>query len=272
MPPDDLAPTPSHVEATRSRLNNRLQAIGAALASRDDALALLALGSMAQGGDRVDAHSDLDFFVLVRDGAKAGYIDDLSWLAAAHPIAWHFRNTADGCKALMRDGVFCEFAVFELHELASIPYCLGRFVWRREEVDAARARPSRPLPARADPAWLAGEALSSLLIGLHRFARGERLAAMRLVQVHALDRFLELREQVGAAGPRLERDAFAVDRRVELWQAGFAETLAKLAPGYDGTPLAALALLDEVEALQPVCPTMAAEIRRLAAVASLSKR
>jgi len=35
----------------------------------------------------------------------------------------------------MADGVFCEFAVFEIHELSRIPYAPGRFVWRRDEVD-----------------------------------------------------------------------------------------------------------------------------------------
>lgn len=189
--------------------------MAAVLAAREDTLALLALGSMAAGTSRVDEHSDLDFFVLVRNGAKPRYTDDLGWLAAAHPLAWHFRNTADGCKALMSDGVFCEFAVFELRELASIPYSPGRFVWRRDEVDPALAQPVRALPSRSGTAWLAGEVLANLLIGLHRFARGERLAAMRLVQVHALDRLLELREQTDPTGPPIERDAFAVDRRVE---------------------------------------------------------
>jgi hypothetical protein len=251
------------------RLRERLDAIAAVLAAREDTLALLALGSMAAGESRVDEHSDLDFFVLVRDGAKSRYTGDLGWLAAAHPLVWHFRNTADGCKALMSDGVFCEFAVFELRELVSIPYSPGRFVWRRDEVDPALAQPLRPLPGRSDPAWLAGEVLTNLLIGLHRFARGERLAAMRLVQGHALDRLLELREQTDAIEPPtetpIERDAFAVDRRVEQRLPTLADTLPALAPGYRGTPQAALQILAALQAVHPVAEPVAAEIRALAA-------
>jgi hypothetical protein len=247
------------------RLWDRLAAIAAVLAAREDALALLVLGSMAAGGSRVDEHSDLDFFVLVRDGAKPRYTDDLGWLAAAHPLAWHFRNTVDGCKALMSDAVFCEFAVFELRELASIPYAPGRFVWRRDEVDPALAQPVRALPGRSDPAWLAGEVLANLLIGLHRFARGERLAAMRLVQVHALDRLLELREQTDATDVPIERDVFAVDRRVEQRLPRLADTLPSMAPGYHGTPHAALQILAALQAVHPVAEPIAAEIRALAA-------
>lgn len=53
----------------------------------------------------------------------------------------------------MDDGVFCEFAVFEPHELAPIPFAPGRWVWRRDELDptlgerASRCQ-RRPCPAR----------------------------------------------------------------------------------------------------------------------------
>lgn len=91
----------------------------------------------------------------------------------------------------MADGVFCEFAVFEIHELSRIPYAPGRFIWRRSGVDEALARPQRPLTARRGRHWLVGEALSNLILGLQRHARREKLSAMRLIQVHALDRVLE---------------------------------------------------------------------------------
>jgi len=157
----------------------RLDALTTSLARRDDALALLALGSVGAERNRLDAWSDLDFFVLVREGgAKARYIAELDWLAEAHPLVWHFQNTPDGHKALMADGVYCEFAVFEPRELAHVAYAPGRFVWRRDEVDAALAHPSRPLPNAPDAQWLLGEVLSNLLVGLQRFARGERARIM----------------------------------------------------------------------------------------------
>jgi hypothetical protein len=61
---------------------------------------LLALGSAGLERQRLDRYSDLDFFVIVAQGYKVHYIESLDWLA-------------DGHKALMTDGIFCEFAVFE---------------------------------------------------------------------------------------------------------------------------------------------------------------
>jgi hypothetical protein len=244
------------------------------LSAREDALALLALGSVGAQTDRLDAWSDLDFFVLVRDGAKARYIQDLNWLAQAHPLVWHFQNTADGQKALMTDGVFCEFAVFEVHELSRIPYAPGRFIWRRDEVDETLALAKQPLPARQSSAWLVGEALSNLVVGLQRHARGEKLAAMRMIQVYALDRVLEFLEtlQPDANEPRSVRDPFNVDRRIEMRSSQIDLALPVCAGGYERTVAAALALLAVLEMREVVPQYMGEHIRVLAKLANHTLR
>ena len=253
-------------------LLERIAAIGRSLAADPHALALIALGSIGRDTDRLDAWSDLDFFAIVEPGHKARYLHRLDWLAAAHPLAWHFQNTRDGHKALMADGVFCEFAVFEPAELADIPFAPGRIVWKRDDVDAAIAQPRRALPAAQlpDETWIVGEALSCLLVGLQRWHRGEKLAAMRLVQSHALDRLVELdalrQQQRGeeAAGA----DPFNRERRVERRQPALAAELPQLASGYERTPEAALALIAALErrgALLHPAPTQ--RIRALATTA-----
>jgi hypothetical protein len=250
------------------RLHQRIAAIGESLAARDDALALLALGSIGRETDRLDAWSDLDFFAIVATGAKAGYLSaDLAWLAAAHPIAWAFRNTADGYKVLMADGVFCEFAVFEPAELARVPYAAGRWVWRRDTVDETWSAPTVPLPVPGGRDWRVGEALSNLIIGLQRHARGETLAAMRMVQVYAVDRVLELLDEAhrAEAGPGgVARDPFSVDRRVEQRLGSRVGALPEWTPGYGGTCSAALALLRALEDLAEVPAPVADRIRTLA--------
>jgi hypothetical protein len=248
---------------TPAGLLERLDAIGRALADRGDALGLLGLGSVGRETDRLDAHSDLDFFVIVRPGAKGRYIGSLDWLAAARPLMWHFQNTVDGHKALMDDGVFCEFAVFEPQELEHIPFAAGRWVWRRDELDPGLAEPRAPLPSAELPGdeWLVGEALSNLVVGLQRLARGETLAAMRLIQVYAVDRLLQLAERRSAAA---RRDPFALERRVEQRQASLRGPLAAWAQGYSASPASALAILDWLQAHCSVPPTVAAHIRGLA--------
>jgi len=225
-----------------ARLLERLEGIGESLRSSGNALALIGLGSVGLETGRLDEWSDLDFFAIVERGQKSRYIDRLDWLERAQPLAWHFRNTADGHKALMTDGVFCEFAVFEPQELENIPFAAGRIVWRRDDVDPSIARPCKPLPLRTtDETWIVGEALSCLMVGLARWHRGEKLSAMRFVQSHAVDRLIELdalRTHATAGDP------FSGERRLEARQPALAAELPLLTPGYEQTPTAARALLD----------------------------
>ncbi|KPF70442.1 hypothetical protein IP84_01560 [beta proteobacterium AAP99] len=247
-------------------LLNRLSSLAASLQSRPDALALLALGSVGRETERIDAWSDLDFFVIVRPGAKAAYVRELDWLAAAHPIAWAFQNTADGYKALMADGVLCEFAVFEPRELPGIPFAPGRWIWRREdEVPEHWAAPVPALPQVQSTDWRVGEALSNLLVGLQRYLRGERVAAMRMVQVYAMDRVMELIDTAEPHAPGVSRDPFTADRRFERRHPARASDVQRWAPGIDRTPEAALALLDELARHQPLPEAMLVRIRALAA-------
>ncbi len=223
----------------------RLDDIGRALRDSSQALALIGLGSVGQETQRLDAWSDLDFFVIVERGAKQRYLRRLDWLEAAHPLVWSFQNTVDGHKALMSDGVFCEFAVFEPHELEPIPFAPGRLVWRRDGVDAQIASPRKALPTRQPPGeeWIVGEALSCLLVGLQRWHRGEKLSAARFVQGHAVDRLLELDALRMSAGDD-GADPFNRDRRIEARRPALRDELPALVPGYALTPVAALAMLD----------------------------
>ena len=251
-------------------LLKRLDEIGRSLAQSGHALALIGLGSVGEELHRLDEYSDLDFFAIVEAGYKRHYIENLDWLNRLAPIAYHFLNSPDGYKLLFADGIFCEFAVFEIHELSRIPYAPGRFIWRRSGVDDALARPQRPLPERHGHDWLVGEALSNLIVGLQRHARGEKLSALRLVQVHALDRVLEWLElhEAAALDPRAARDPFSVERRIEWRLAGAAPALPVWAGGYAHTVPAALALLAALEAQGEVPLEVAAHVRMLARSAS----
>jgi hypothetical protein len=245
-------------------LLDRLDRIGAALRDSGHALALIGLGSVGREHDRLDECSDLDFFAIVEPGWKARYIDQLDWLAAAHPLAWFFRNTGDGYKALMDDGVFCEFAVFEPQELAQIPFAPGRVVWRRDGVDEQIATPRRgmPPPATTDETWIVGEALSCLFVGLQRWQRGEKLSAARFVQGHAVDRLIELDALRTHPVPG---DPFDADRRLEARQPRLAAELPRLMPGYSHTPQAALAMLEALVARGAALnEAVVVHIRRLA--------
>lgn len=219
----------------------RLELIAGNLAQEPTALALLALGSVGRDRDRLDEHSDLDFFVIATDPER--FLSDLGWLGET--LQWSHRDTPDGCKALV-DGLFHEFAVFTPDRFPGVLFEPGVFVWSREGFDATSMVPT--VPERPDDAWLRREILSNLYVGLHRWLRGERLAAMRLVQVQALDNLLRLRGT---------DDPFTPARRAET--SGLP--LDVLAGGYDATPAAAAAILAAIDARDH----MAVEVRALLA-------
>ncbi|MBP1694464.1 MAG: hypothetical protein H6Q37_2347, partial [Chloroflexi bacterium] len=161
-------------------------------------MALIGLGSVGRELERLDEFSDLDFFVIVEPGHKGEFLDDMGWLAAVHPVAYSFKNTSDGYKLLFADQIFCEMAVFEPQELQNIPYAPGRVIWKREPTYEAFGDPQRSIqpPAGRSLEWLCGEALTNLYVGLCRYRRGEKLSAARFIQGYAVDRVVELVEQL----------------------------------------------------------------------------
>jgi hypothetical protein len=235
--------------AARSLLD-RLDRIGEVLRERGDALALLGLGSVGRDLHRLDEHSDLDFFAVVEDDAKPEYLARLDWLEAAAPVAFSFANTVDGRKVLFEDGIYAEYAVFTLAELRAAAYPPGRVVWQRADAPDGLEFPQRPPPLDdSDLPHQAGEVLTDLLVGLHRETRGERLSAMRLVQVHAVDRVLRILELLQGGAER--QDPFAAERGAERQHRGRDLPLAQLAPGYEHNARAARAVL---RWLQAHCP------------------
>ncbi len=247
----------------RQRLLDRLDDVGRSLEESGHALALIGLGFVGLELERLDEYSDLDFFAIVEVGHKAAYLDNLDWLSAVCPIAYHFRNTDDGYKLLFEDGIFCEIAVFEPPELAAIPFAPGRVVWKQPHAEASIAAPERrEVPDPKPLEWLLGEALTNLYVGLGRYRRGEKLSAARFVQVYALDRVLELVALAGEEEPGYE-DAFAPERRFEQRFPRAARVLPGFLQGYERIPESALAILDFLEQRYDVNPAVARAIREL---------
>lgn len=247
-----------------TRLLQRLDAIGRSLATDPDALALIGMGSVGLELERLDEYSDLDFFVIVQDGAQAKFLDDLAWLERVATVAYRFRNNHDAIKLLFADGIFCEFAVLSDRELPDIPFAEGRIVWKRPDVPDTIAIPQKPLPASSGRTvdWLLGEALTNLYVGLGRFRRGEKLTAARFIQVYAVDRVLELAARQLEAGPGYA-DPFGLDRRFEQRYGPVAAYLPGFVQGYERSPQSAAAILHYLESRYAINPVMARAIRDL---------
>jgi hypothetical protein len=206
---------------TPARLLAGLDAIAASLAKRPAALALLGLGSCGLETERLDGFSDLDFFVIVEERAKAAFIADLDWLTPGAPIVFAHRNTPDGWKTLDEDGVLCEFAVFHPGELSHIPFAPGRVVWARDGFDTSVLTPKQ-VRQSVDLNWLATEALTNILVGLKRQMRGEDLAARRAILVDAADQVCQVMRAGGQSDP------FNAWRRIEFDHPALAHEMAAI--------------------------------------------
>lgn len=245
------------------RLVRRLDDLGAALARRGDAIALIGLGSVGVDLHRLDDHSDLDFFVIVEDDARRWYLDSIDWLEEVSAVAFSFSNTPDGRKVLFTDGLYAEYAVFTANGVAACASPAGRIVWRRPDapagLDAPRHVPTPP--PHDDVQWQVNEALTNLYVGLHRDARGETLSATRLIQMHAVDRVLTIAGL--QTGGTFQQDVFAVERGAER-RFGANVPLASMVPGYARNREAALAILGWLEAHAEANPALARPVRALA--------
>src|SRR6184192_2382054 len=96
------------------RLLQRLDDLADVLVHRGDALALIGLGPVGLDLDRLDQHSDVDFFAVLEDAAKQRYLDSIDWLEELCAVDFSFPNSVDGRKVLFADGLFAEYAVFTL--------------------------------------------------------------------------------------------------------------------------------------------------------------
>jgi hypothetical protein len=247
------------------RLLARLDDLAAVFRERGDVVALLGLGSVGRDLERLDEHSDLDFFVVADDGAKGRYLSDIDWLEAVGPVVYSFANSVAGRKVLWADGLYAEYAIYTFDELRAGSFFGARVVWRRPDAPDGLEQAGRPLAASPydTPEYQVGEALTNLYVGLHRELRGERLAATRLIQTHAIDRLLTFLDLTGhAARPR--QDPFAIERGAETRFTPEALPLAAMVQGYERNREAALAILEWLEARVEVSRVLADAVRELA--------
>lgn len=248
----------------KARLLERLNEIGKGLESKDGAILLLGVGSVGIEMARMDDYSDLDFFVIVKNGYKPRFIENLDWLEEVHPLAYSFPNTEAGCKILFEDGLYGEYAVFEEEETPHISYWGGRVVWTRSKttftMPVCGNTPNIRKEALDHPL---NEALTNLFVGLGRYARGEKLSAARFVQSYAVDSILSILHLVEQEADDFP-DPFGNERRIEKRFPRFAALLPSMVMGYNRTPESALAILAYLESIYPANRRMAQEIRTLA--------
>lgn len=174
-----------------ARLTERLQA-------DPDVLAAVAVGSMAELEDNPPGPgSGHDFWIVTRPGAQDRFRDRKRWLPEPERILLFFRETPHGMKALYDDGHLLSYAVFDPDELWLAKVVQYRVLFDRAEhtspLEGIRGRSLRWAEEQgSDDAWLVGQLLSALVVGVGRARRGEQLSAHKLVRAEAVELFIQL--------------------------------------------------------------------------------
>jgi predicted nucleotidyltransferase len=247
----------------KAKLLFRLEEISQSVQMTGKARALIAFGSIAEV-ERIDAYSDLDFLVIAKKGHKLELIENIEWLTSLAPVGYYYLFTKDGYKLFYEDGIFCDFGIIEDDEVKQIPHTKGRLIWGEEDFDDSLCWPTHQgNHEENDINRAVGEALTSLYVGLCRFARGEKLSATRHIQNLAIDHLLAcshlLSEEI-----IYFKDAFENDRRYETRYPKLALFLPKMIQGYERCPESALAILEFIEKYFIINPFMKGLIANLA--------
>lgn len=177
---------------------------------------LVALGSTADLERPPDEHSDHDLWIVTRSGEREAIRTRTDWLPDPERIVLRFRETEHGMKALYEDGHLVEYAVFSIDELDLARANVFRVLLDRADVTervrrCAAATAGEPL---ADLEWLFGQALTHLVVGVERDARGEHLSGHRFVRERAVERIVALLDRLAPA-PEGSRDNLDPYRRIE---------------------------------------------------------
>lgn len=243
----------------------RLDDLAVHVATDPQVQAVLGLGSAGVETHRFDDHSDIDFFLLVdTTDTKDRYLQDTSWLQGfGSQVAYSFVNDPNGRKALLTDGLFLEYAIFTPDQFAALPVTGARVVWSRGGADPLALGAALPAATAMDSVdFHLNEALTNLYVGLHRELRGERLAAMRFIQVYAVDRVLAL-VRLDPATELDHPDRFEATRRIERASLPGGFPLDRMIPGYTDNLNASRAVLAWLTAHYDTDPVIVAAIREL---------
>ena len=219
------------------------------------AIALVGAGSAGTEIIRMDQYSDIDFFLIVEDGFSKEFIDDNSWFGSKLPIVFAFRDTEHGNKALLENGVFLEFAIFTEAELAQNGIPGLRVIWCKPGFSLPDVSANQPQVRELS--YYVDQALSNLLVGALRLRRGERLAAVAMIERYALTNLLVA---FRVANNLQIQDPYNIERRAEE---ALGIDFAPLLQGYERLELSLENILAFAEEHLDVNVSMVQSIREV---------
>jgi hypothetical protein len=169
------------------------------LRPKDDIIALLALGSMAEKDHDPDLWSDHDFSIIIKKGSEEKYINNLFWLPDEYQVVFTYKESDNSRKVIFENMHLIEYAVFELENLKNLKINSYRLLFDKfnitdyiEEIVNSTSNSSNLLE---DNEGLIGNLLTDIFIGVGRYKRGEKISAHYFIKEKALRQLLLLIEK-----------------------------------------------------------------------------
>lgn len=212
-------------QAKLQRVQDTLELLATSAANSPNTIAFIGAGSAGAAISRMDQYSDIDFFLIVEDGFSSHFINNNSWFGDYLPIVFEFRDTEHGNKVLLENGVFLEFAIFTLAELAQNGIPGLQTIWSKSGFVLPDL--SSKVPQIRELSYYVDQALSNLLVGALRLRRGERLAALAMIERYAINNLLTAYRVKNNL--KIE-DPFNIERRAEQ---ALGVDIAPLVQGYE---------------------------------------
>jgi len=233
--------------------------------SEPSVIGLVAVGSTGGVLREPDEWSDHDVLVVTIDGTANRFLDDLTWLPAAHRIAVHFVETDRGRSLIYDDGHLIELAVFDESDLEDLPLNTYRVLVDQGHIEKRLATITRQTTERVEAEDAEGtnryhRFVKELVIGLARYGRGETLSANQRIRGPAMTILLSLIGDFLHSEQAQTRDNLDPHRRFELAHPAHASRLNQALESPvpeladEMLRIAEEALVDRVSAATPESP------------------
>lgn len=216
-------------------------------------LGLMTAGSMARQSHQPDEWSDHDFWVVVEPGTEIWFRTCSEWLPDSDQIVLMFTDPVhDGVTAIYESGHLAEFAASDRDTLLRAKVNDYRLLIDKIGLSAEVAQLQQATAVEfekiiEDDQYLMGRFLTSLLVGIGRYRRGEHMSARQFIYVSALQALLRLIAKHVPPEQPVPIDNLDPLRRFE---AGYpilgAEINTRLQPNLDRVALELLELADRV--------------------------
>ncbi|MDJ0952771.1 MAG: hypothetical protein QNJ81_03755 [Acidimicrobiia bacterium] len=162
-----------------------------------DVVGMIGAGSTGDAEREADQFSDHDVLVFTRDGAAAALRSDLSWLPDPERIVYVHVETVHGRGVIYDDGHLFEVAVIDGAELEVIRLNEYSVLVDKAGLASRLETVADRTEAEAqtdDPDGVAryGHFLQDMIVGVNRYARGERLSGNSRIRGRATSNLLSL--------------------------------------------------------------------------------